>query len=73
MQAEIQGAPRRWRQMLLFFISCPWCLGMWAALLLMATTLAWADTAAWQIIVGALAVNYLAASMNVRQDVEDYS
>lgn len=70
LKVEIADAPEQWRDTLSYFISCPWCAGYWIAFGVFASALAWADTLAWQLVFLSLAINYVAASMNFRQDVD---
>lgn len=47
---------------------CPYCLGLWIAVALVASALAWHETVLWQLVVGAFALNYVAATINALID-----
>ncbi len=51
---------------------CSFCSGFWIALGVLFTALAWHDTIAWQLGMGALAINWLAGHANSRIEADDF-
>lgn len=49
---------------------CSFCIGFWIALGVLASALAWHDTVAWQLVVGALAVNYVSGHLSGALDAD---
>lgn len=49
--------------------SCPFCLGWWVAMGVLASGLAWGDLPVWQWFAGAASLNYLVAHAGSRLDV----
>jgi hypothetical protein len=69
--ASVQDRPRRWRDAFHDALFCPFCVGFWILLMLLASALAWSDEVAWQLVVGAFALNYVSGQFNARLDAED--
>ncbi len=49
---------------------CSMCAGYWIALGVLASALAWSDSWGWQLVVGSLAVNYVAGHVNGALDAD---
>lgn len=47
---------------------CSFCSGFWITLAVLATALAWHDQIWWQLLAGALAVNYVTGHLNSKID-----
>lgn len=52
-------------------IGCPFCIGWWVALAVVATWLAWGSTLVWQVVALVFTLNYVHGHLNARLDAGD--
>jgi hypothetical protein len=66
--------PKRWRgpyvETAISGLGCPYCWGWWLTLGTLSSALAWSDQLWWQIVFGALALNYAGGTLNAKLDAE---
>lgn len=67
---KVQDAPHKARDAFHDLYFCPFCAGFWICSIILLTALAWRDEIAWQLIVGAFALNYVSGHLNARLDVD---
>ena len=51
-------------------LSCPFCIGFWLSLAVLASWVAWGSTWGWMFVAGTFTLNYVHAHLNARLDAE---